>query len=212
MRWLGTDLQYQKGVALLELAAWLVVLSPVLMMAAALFATGHDYNVVQMIPESLMRETGGKVMTWRSDRVGGSFEVDEARVRVITAALANRAQTEVTGNTFKLSRPAVRACYWVYDITSQDGRPGAIRAQGCEESSDPQGLLTESLVRARDRRVGNGIAEPIRIGAGATQGFVARAVLFGVSVGGWFDGFEGLYEPRLVQHAAVWVPRGDVGL
>jgi hypothetical protein len=203
----------QKGVALLELAAWLVILCPPLMMATALFAIVHDYNLVQIIPQSLMRETGGRVMTWRSDRAGGGFEVDQARVRAITAALAARAQTEVVANTFKLSRLAVRACFWVYDIAALDGRPGAIRAQGCEERSDPQGLLGPSLVRARDRRVGDGVAEPIRVGAtGNPQEFVARAVLFGVSVGGWFEGFEGLYEPRLVQHAEVWVPRGDVGL
>jgi hypothetical protein len=208
-----SPLQDQRGVALLELAAWLVALCPPLMMAASLFAIAHDYNLVQIIPQSLMREIGGRVMTWRSDQAGGRFEVDEGRVRAITSALANRAQSEVVSNTFKLSRPAVRACYWVYDIASQDGSPGAIRAQGCEERSDPQGLLTASLVSARDSRVSNGIAEPIRIGAAdIAQEFVARAVLFGVSVGGWFEGFEGLYEPRLVQHAEVWVPRGDVGL
>jgi hypothetical protein len=52
----------------------------------------------------------------------------------------------------------------------------------------------------------------VRIGGGAVQEYVSRAVLFGIAVGGTFQGFEGLYEPGPVQHAAVWVPRGDVGL
>lgn len=202
----------QRGIALFELAAWLVVLLPPLMIATSLFATTHDYRLVQMIPESLMRETGGRVVTWRPSRAGGVFEVDEGRARAIIIALANRAQNEVGASTFKLLRSAVRACYWVYDINSRNGSPGAIRRQWCEQRNDPRGVLTTTLVRARDRRVANGIAEPIRIAAGRPQEFVSQAVLFGVSIGGEFEGFEGLYEPRVVQHAAAWVPRRDVGL
>jgi hypothetical protein len=202
----------QHGIALVELSAWLVVLLPLLMIAASLFATTHDHRLIQMIPESLMRETGGRVVTWNPRRTGGVFEVDESRVRAITAALANRAQSEVTTSTFKLLRPAVRACYWVYEINPRNGNPGVIRRQGCEERNDPRGALATSLERARDWRVQTGIAEPIRIAAGLPQEFVSQAVLLGVSVGGEFGGFEGLYEPRIVQHAAAWVPRRDVGL
>jgi len=202
----------QKGVALVELSAWLVALLPVTMFATALIATAHDRNIVQMIPESLVREIGGRIMTWRSDRAGGNFEVDLVRVRGIAARLANRAQAEVTTNTFKLQGPAIRACYWVYDINPQTGASGVILAQGCEERNDPHGDLSGTLAQSRIRRVAAGISEPVRIGGGAAQEYVSRAVLFGIAVGGTFQGFEGLYEPGLVQHAAVWVPRGDVGL
>jgi hypothetical protein len=207
-----TEGRRQRGVALVELSAWLVAILPPIMAASVLFATSHDRNMVQMIPESLMREIGGRVMTWRSDRAGGIFEVDLARVRALTVTLANRAQAEVAANTFKLREPSVRACYWVYDINVNTGGPGLILSQGCEQRNDPRGELSDTLLRARARRVNTGIAELVRIAAGAPQEYVSRVVLLGVAIGGVFGGWEGLYEPEPVQHAAVWVPRGDVGL
>ena len=200
----------EAGVAMIELAAWLVVLFPVTLFALALCATTHDRNIVQTIPETLMRESPGRIMTWRSDKRGGEFVVDTARLRALTSQLADRALNEVSSATFKLKSAAVRACYWVYSIDSHTGVTIGLRAQGCEERNSQGGLLEASLDSARNTRVSAGrLAEPVRIGSGRSQGYVSQAVLMGVSVGGRFGSWEGLCEQEPVQHAAVWIPRGD---
>lgn len=204
--------QGQRGVALVELSAWMVALLPPMMFAVALLSTTHERNMLQLIPESLMRESGGRVTTWRSDREGGFFEVDLGRVRRITALLANRASEEVSTRTFKLKRVAARACYWVYEVNTITGSPGIILAQGCEERNDPRGDLSVTLLRARDQRVAAGISEPVRIAEGAPEEHISRSVVFGVAVGGDLGEFEEQYEREPMQHAAAWIPRGDVGL
>jgi hypothetical protein len=203
---------HEYGIALLELSAWLVMILPLTLFAFGLCATAHDRNVIQTIPGSLMRETGGSLMTWRSDRVGGVFEVDTTRAREIVQRLSDRALSEVRSSAFKLTAPAVRACFWVYDIDSTTGRATTVRSVECQHRNDSQAALVASLERAREARVAAGIAEPIRLGAEGLVGYVPRAVLFGVSVGGSFKGFEALHDQESVRHAAVWVARGDVVL
>lgn len=199
-----------RGFALLELAAWMVVFLPVLVTSIGLFAAAYERNILQIIPEALMRETPGGVMTWRSDKAGGSFEVDTIHLDRLVTQLTERAAQEAKTGVFTLRNVSAKGCYWVFDVSSQRGTPqGTVTSRCIERGLSGADLSLESSLRAR---IAAGIAEPIRAGDGSIVEYVSPAVVIGVAVGGDFVGLGALYPTERMQHASVWVPRRDVVL
>jgi len=199
------------GFALLEAALWCVLLIPLALSGMALVAIGHDQNQVQMIPESLMRETGGRVITWRSDAQDGFFEVDRERLALVVERLANQAYQQVEGQTHKLRKSSARACFWVYDVDPLSGElDNEVRMLECHGIGPKSDQL--DLTYALHQRLRAHVAGIIRSADGDIDGYMPCAVLIGVSVGGEFEGLGEYLQSKSVQHAAVWVPREDIVL
>lgn len=203
--------KFSRGFAVLEAAVWCTVLFPLGFLGVAVAAIAHDQNQVQIIPESLMREATGRVLTWRSDTVEGFFEVDEERLVEIVDTLSVRALEQLESQTYKVLDPSARACGWVYRVDaisgSLDSQPFVTTCRSSGErgnSLDLSGALAQRL-QAR-------VAEPIRGLDGSIEGYVPQIVLVGVSVGGVFEGLAEYLKSEGVQHSAVWVPREDVVL
>lgn len=200
----------QSGFVAMEAAVWCLLCLPLGLLGVSMYALAHDENVVQMVPESLMRETSGRVMTWRSDGDQGFFDVDQGRLVRIVEGLRDRGAVALQQASFKLGDISVRACYWVYDV---DAGTGAVVDAPVLSDCRSQGPLGEelSLDIPRGNRIRRGVGKPI-VSGGAVVEFVPRVVLVGVAVGGRYQGLAEYLRDETVQHGAVWVPREDVVL
>lgn len=192
----------------MEVAVWSTVLLPVGLLAASLYALGHDHNVVQIIPETLQRETVGEALTWVSDGSVGTFAVDYTLLQDSVNTLADQGIAEITQNSFKLKNLSARACFWVYQVDSLTGSVGGLESTGCVE----RGPLASSLSLAGPlaSRMSLGVAIPTHVSGG--EAFIDRVILLGIAVGGVFNGITLLMDPQFVQHGAAWVPRKEVVL
>lgn len=197
----------QKGLATLEFAAWATVILPLGLLFVALFGLINDQQSVRLIPESLMRETIGRSLSWESDGTNGLISHDVDRLNGIIGALSLRAITQLQDESSHVMNASSRACYWVYDVDEVTGDAGAVISEGCIA----QGPLGNQLniQDALNRRLRDAIARPV---SGTLGGFFPRVTLVGVSVGGRFEGLADLFRDDTVEHAAVWVPREEVVL
>jgi hypothetical protein len=197
----------QKGLATLEFAAWTTVILPLGLSFVALFGLISDQQSVRLIPESLMRETIGRSLSWESDGTNGVLRSDVDRLEGIVGALSLRAITKLQDESSHVMNASSRACYWVYGVDTITGDVGALIEQNCiAQGPLGNGLNIEG---ALNRRLQDAIARPV---SGALGGFFPRVTLVGVSVGGRFEGLAELFREDTVEHAAVWVPREEVVL
>ena len=200
----------QRGFVAMEAAVWCLMLLPLGLFGIAMYALAHDENIVQMLPESLMRETSGRVMTWRSDGDRGVYQVNQARLVTIIEGLRDRGVTALQQASFKLGDISSRACYWVYDV---DPDTGAVDNNPVMSDCRTRGAVGTVLALdiPRMNRIRRGIAKPI-VSGGEVAEFVSQVVLVGVAVGGRYQGLAEYLRDEMVQHGAVWVPREDVVL
>lgn len=198
------------GFMALEMAALCALFLPVAILGVSLYGLSHDENLVQNIPESLMRETPGRIVTWRSDGALGSFELDQARARGLIQALAESALAELIQGTIKLNDISASACYWLYNVDEDSG------------SIDPEELVSEcvalgpiasdlSLDTARINLLRTRGARPA-FSAGEPSGFMSQLMLIGVAVGGRYTPLLEPSKREVLRHGAVWIPREDVKL
>ena len=169
------------GFVAMEAAVWCVLCLPLGLLGISMYALAHDENIVQVLPESLMRETSGQVMTWRSDGDQGFFDVDQGRLVSIIEGLRDRGVASLQQASFKLGDISARACYWVHDV---DPDTGAVSGTPSVSECRSQGVIGDTLALEvpRINRMRRGIAKPI-ISGGGVAGFVSRVALVGVAVG-----------------------------
>jgi len=195
-----------RGLAVMEAAVWSVALLPVGLLAVAMSALAHDQNMVQTIPEALLREVSGRSMRWEANGDEGEFVVDISNARRTIRVLADRGVEEARVGTFKLQSPSARACFWVFSVHSIGGSVGALEASECEDRGDLGASI--SFESARAERLASGVSLPLHEGGG----FVDRVVLFGVAVAGLFDGLPLVMERQRLERAVVWIPRREIVL
>jgi len=66
----------QHGIAMIETAAWMVVLLPICLCAASLGGLMHDQNVLRSIPELVVRQTEVEGLVWRGGAGGAQWSVN----------------------------------------------------------------------------------------------------------------------------------------
>ena len=201
----------ESGMALMELSVCVAVLVPLLVATLVLITSVHERNVVQLLPEALMREVGGGGLTWRSETLGDGVTLHDDRLRQQVNYLAEKALQDAHASTFKLKNISSRACCWIYEISEATGKARALHESFCIE----KGALgnTLSLEAARSQKLGLGIAQPLLGGSpGEGARYLSRSILFGVAVGGELDGLGNLYPAERLQHASVWIPRRMMSL
>jgi len=200
----------QSGFAAIEAAVWCLMLLPLGLFGVSMYALAYDENIVQMLPESLMRETVGRVITWRSNGDQGVYEVNQARLVKIIEGLGDRGVAALQQASFKLGDLSSRACYWVYDV---EPNTGTVSDFPVMSECYIRGALGAqlSLEAVRINRIRRGVAKPITLGNQVVE-FVSKVVLVGVALGGRYQGLAEYLRDETVQHGAVWVPREDVVL
>jgi hypothetical protein len=198
------------GFVALETAALCAVMLPIGLLAVSLYGMTHDENLIQNIPESLTRETIGRLMNWRSDGVGGVFDLDLTQARIAIEGLRDNAINELSQGAFEIEDLSAKACYWFYPVDAESGRIGnaAIRSE-CIDTGPLASVI--SLDRPKERSLFAGAARPV-FSAGEVSGFMPRLALLGIAVAGRHSGLLKSFRVGVVQHGVVWVPREDVKL
>jgi hypothetical protein len=197
------------GFAVLELACWSAVLLPITLFSASIFSQIYDHAVMTMLPETLLRETQGHVVTWRPDGAEGGLEVVQERQRELVKELAERAMTEISSSTFKLSQHSALACSWEVSITADTGFGRISEGAVCVS----QGPLSAQL--SLDQLLHVRLQEPIAVPLGV-PGVAARyadtRVLVGVVLAGVFNGLMPGVQGDIVTAQAVGGLREEVML
>lgn len=198
------------GFVALETAALCAVMLPIGLLAVSLYGMTHDENLIQNIPESLTRETPGRMMNWLSDGDRGVFELDISQARAAIERLRDNAINELSQGAFEIEDLSAKACYWFYPVDAESGRIGnaAIRSE-CIDTGPLASVI--SLDRPKERILSAGAARPV-FTAGDVSGFLPRVVLFGVAVGARHTGLIESFRVGVIQHGVVWIPREDVKL
>lgn len=200
----------QRGLVVMEASVWCALLLPLGLIGVSLCALFYDTNTIQALPESFMRETKGRVMTWRSDGEHGFFQADQQRLVAVIEDLSERAASTLLQSSFKLRDISALACFWVYDVDAQTGEVAETPQSSECRTSGPLGTQLSLEVFHRNLIL-RGVARPLEAGAEVLE-FVPRVVLIGVAVGARYQGLAEYFREQLVQHGAVWIPRGDVTL
>jgi hypothetical protein len=198
------------GFVALETAALCAVMLPIGLLAVSLYGMTHDENLIQNIPESLTRETPGRMMNWLSDGDLGVFELDISQARAAIERLRNSAINELSQGAFEIKDLSAKACYWFYPVDAESGRIG--NAAIMSECVDTGPLATVlSLERPKERCLFADAARPV-FSAGEVSGFLPRLALLGIAVAGRHSGLLESFRVGVVQHGVVWIPREDVKL
>jgi hypothetical protein len=198
------------GVALIEVACWIVLILPLLMVGIGLLASAHEHTIVRLIPESLMRETATSTATWLLDPTAESLQADAAELETVITALAERAVIEGHQRSLKLRNISARSCYWIYDVDSRLGAVKGVLRSRCI----PKGRFGAdlSLEEVMSQRVELGISQPIALAGSDTHTYLPYAILVGVALAGEFNGIGALYPVERMEHASVWIPRRGMKL
>lgn len=169
------------GFALLELALWTTVLLPVVLAGVSLFGEVYDSAVVRMVPEALLRETQGHLVTWRSDGSEGGLIVDTARLGRLVNDLAERGIREASSEAFALSNLSAVGCWWSVSIDPSSGAALGVTSSGCSSQGPRAGDL--SLQGALQSQLSQTVGVPAAAGQ-----FSQLRILVGLAVGGSFGG------------------------
>lgn len=199
-----------RGFMALEMATLCAVMLPIGLLGFSLYGLTHDENLLQNIPESLTRETPGRIMNWRSDGDRGVFDLDITRARTAIESLRDNAINELSQGAFEIKDLSAKACYWFHAVDIESG--AVDRAAILSECVEAGPLRTElSLDSPKERVLLGGAARPVFL-SGEMSGFLPRLVLLGVAVAGRHTGLVESFRAGIVQHGVVWIPREDVKL
>lgn len=209
MRSLTNERHQRNGFAVLEVAAWSVVLLPVALLGFSYGTFFHNDSAIRRIPAAVLRETLGGVSRWSSDGDAGRMIADLGRLREIIQDAARRAARESVDMTYALHESSATACFWVLNVDPNSGLVVSDQARECVQLG-PLSLQTSLEVRQREIR-GTGVGVPLGI-SGTTERYAHQVVLVGVEVGGRFHGVAEWQEGLPIQHGYIKRLRDEVEL
>ncbi len=199
----------RSGFAVLELAAWSVVILPVALLGFSYGTFFHNETAMRMVPSAVLRETVGAVSRWSSNGDAGEMVADIGRLRELIQNLTLRAAHESLGRTYALTDTSATACFWVLAIDPLSGRAISEQAQECAQ------IGTLSLSASMNARVQEARAEKIGVPlgvAGSLETYAHQVVLVGVEVAGLFHGIAEWRKGVAIQYGEVKKLREEVEL
>jgi hypothetical protein len=198
-----------KGIALLEALLGATIALPIALSALVTMAFVHDSGAVQPIPETILAGQLDSVMSWIPDPAGSGIRVDTRSIEGELDRFAAQGVAAVTVNALRLKKVSAKACYWVHRVNPFSGEVAKEHTTGCRT----EGELGADLNLDREHAMQLTHARGIPLLAGDSEaGFLGEVVLWGVAVGGEFNGLPLLFDGALVARAAVEVPRREVTL
>lgn len=199
----------QRGTAILEAGVWLTILLPVALLGASVVAAVHDQNVLQVVPEAVLREAQIAPLRWIPNGHGGQYEVAVAELRNVVSTLSRNALAEAQGGVFKARYLSSKACFWIFSVHSSNGKLESPISHECD-ARGPLGweLSVDNLV---NRELSTILGIP-RDRAGGSAGFINRVVVAGVVVGGELPDLLDAASATRVSFGAVSFPRQEITL
>ncbi len=197
----------QRGVAVLEAAAWLAVILPVAVLGASLCLQLYNQRTAAVIPEAVLREARSPALRWASNGEQGEFSIKNPEMRGTASALAAAALQEARTSLVSVKDLSVRACCWALTIDQQSGAVLGVEAEECVSNGalTVTSVLDAALSHATMTRIG----VPLEVEDGSEPQFIGRALVFGVAVGARFIG-PGMATTILQAHISY--PRQEVSL
>ena len=193
------------GFALIELAIWAVVLLPVSLAAVSLFGEVYDSAVVRMVPDALLRETPGHLVTWRAGGFGGELAIDASRLGRLVGDLAERGRRELMKQTCTLRNVSALACWWALSIDPLTGIGVGVTSSGCRANGALAGSF--SLEGSLQTRMTSVLGVPTSEGR-----YSPVRILVGVVVGGTFRGLIPRPEDAVLTGSTIGGVREEVSL
>lgn len=197
------------GFAALEGAIWLMALLPAVLVSGSLLGTVHDQNVLQNIPDAVLRETYTDGVRWTTGRGGDSYEVSRDYMRRVAASVSQAAMREAERSVFKVGNISAQACFWIFSVNPSNGRLNLPISTECEFQGPIGRSLSLQRYLDRERVVGRGV--DVSDSPDAPR-FAERVALVGLVVGGEFARI-GLEAPlQRMEFGAVIVARQEITL
>jgi hypothetical protein len=199
----------ERGSAILEAGVWMTMLLPVTLLSVSVVATVHDQNVLQVVPDAVLREVRIPPLRWIPNGHGGHYDVEVAELRDVVSTLSRNALAEAQGEVFKARHLSSKACFWIFSVHSSTGKLESPISHECD-ARGPLGseLSVDNLVH---RELSTSLGIP-RDRAGSTSGFVNRVVVAGVVVGGEVPELLDAASATRVSYGAVSFPRQEITL
>jgi len=209
MRRVMSDRYQRNGFAVLELAAWSVVVLPVALLGFSYGTFVHNDSAIRRIPTAVLRETVGGVSQWFSDGDAGHMTADIGRLREVIQDAARRAARESVDMTYALHEGSATACFWVLNVDPISGLALSEQARECVQRGP---LSLQASLEARQHVIRSGsVGVPLGI-TGALERYAHQVVLVGVEVGGLFYGVAEWRNGLVIQHGQVKRLREEVEL
>ena len=199
----------EKGIAILEAGIWLTMLLPIALIGVSVATTVHDQNVMQVIPDAVLREARVTPLRWSPNGYGGRYDPDLAELRNVVGTLSRAALLEARRDVFKAQKLSARACFWIYSVNTSTGKLESPISTEC----DVRGPLGTELSVGTDiaKELSNSLGIP-RDQTGSTARFVDRVVVAGVVVGGELPSLLDATSFQRVSFGSVSFPRQEITL
>lgn len=199
----------QHGIAMIETAAWLVVLLPICLCAASLGGLMHDQNVLRSIPELVVRQTEVEGLVWQGGAGGAQWSVDGEEVSVALSTMLDGAVKVGSEGVLHATNVSGKACAWVYSIDPDSGRVRGELERFCD-ARGPFGWALD-LNSFGFSVAGQRLGIPVR-STSATYRYIDRIVVIGLTIGAETADLVSPRKIRRLEFGAISVPQQEVAL
>lgn len=200
----------ERGLAVLEAAAWLTVLLPCAVLGASLCLQLYDERTMAVIPEAVLREASLPSLRWISDGADGGFGLDTGELRASAAQLVAAASQEAFASVVHTTDISARACCWIFRVDEATGVAASLESQECVSTGSMQ--LAAELDAAFSRTAVPRVGAPADGAAEGDAGFVGRALVVGLAVGGVFSPPVAALPESEIAQVHIAYPRQEITL
>ena len=199
----------QHGIAMIETAAWLVVLLPVLLCAVCLGGLIHDQNVLRSIPETAVRQTEVPGLVWQGGAGSARWFVDAEGVMTALSVMLDSAVKVGSEGVLHATNISGKACAWVYVVDTRSGHVGEELDRFCD-ARGPVGWAID-LTSYGASVAGQKLGIPSR-STSATYRYIDRIVVIGLTIGADATDVVSPDRKRRLEFGAISVPQQEVVL
>jgi hypothetical protein len=199
----------EAGTAFIEMAAWLVVVLPLMLTSVSLAVSMHDQSVLRSIPEAVIHENGVEGIVWQGGLTEGEWMINRKELAAVVSTMADTAMERGRGHILRATKVSVKVCALVLLVDSDSGQ---VRSE-LERSCETRGPLGAELGQAGESIsvVGQKIGIPLGVSS-ATSGYIDRIVVLGLSVGAEAADLTIPSTKRRLEFGAMSVPQREVAL
>lgn len=200
----------EQGFAYLEISIWLVVLLPVVLLAAGVVGVVHDHIRMQNIPVSAVRERSAPALRFRMQGGNARLDVNSDALRQLVRSIRDRmvadGEKSLVGGITDVSAVS---CFWVFRVSETTGSLTSLEREVCERRGALSDMISLAQPLAKYQASASGY--PLFVAGGAPR-YMEYAVLIGGAVAGKVRGVPSVVDESMVQFVHISLPREEVSL